>query len=98
MMRINPLMSGQITRVVICLVLAALFAIALERGGQQPLPAFCRRNRHRLLSIVASLGPLLIWLGRDHRLDTGGQPRIAGLAPGAADLSAIKSPGLPATT
>ncbi|MBL8850702.1 MAG: ABC transporter permease subunit [Planctomycetaceae bacterium] len=97
MMRINPLMSGQITRVVICLVLAALFAIALsaavsslfQRSAAATATAYC------LLWLVCA-GPLLIWLGRDAPF---GHETVSGalqFSPLAAALSAIRAPGFAA--
>jgi len=94
MMRINPLMSGQITRVVICLVLAALFAIALSaavsslfrRSATATATAYC------LLWLVCA-GPLLIWLGRDAPFGHGTVSRALQISPLAAALSAIRAPG-----
>jgi ABC-type transport system involved in multi-copper enzyme maturation permease subunit len=94
MMRINPLMSGQITRVVVCLVLAALFAIALsaavsslfQRSATATATAYC------LLWLVCA-GPLLIWLGRDAPFGHATVSRALLISPLAAALSAIKAPG-----
>lgn len=94
MMRINPLMSGQITRVVICLVMASLFAIALSaavssffhRSAAATATAYC------LLWLVCA-GPLLIWLGRDAPFGHSTVSRALLVSPLAAALSAIRSPG-----
>lgn len=94
MMRINPLMSGQIARVVVCLVLAAVFAIALSaavsswfsRSAPATATAYC------LLWLVC-VGPLLIWLGRDAPFGPATVNSVLRASPLAAALSVMEAPG-----
>jgi hypothetical protein len=97
MMRINPVMSGQIGRVVVCLVLAAVFAIALSAA----VSSFFRRSApatataYCLLWLIC-VGPLLIWLGRDAPFGHMAVSRALLASPLAAALSVIEAPGFAA--
>lgn len=94
MMRINPLLTDQIVRVVVCLVLAAVFAIALCAAVSsfflRSAPATA--TAYSLLWLVC-VGPLLIWLGRDAPFGHATVNGVLQASPLAAALSVMQAPG-----
>lgn len=94
MVYIDPGQRFQVQRVVICLLLTALFAMVASAG----IGSLFRRTSHAtsaayvLLLAVCAL-PLLVWLGRDAPFGHDTVERALTINPIAAALSVIRLPG-----
>ncbi len=94
MVWIEPRVSGQVQKVVICLVLSAAFSIVLSAT----VSSFFRRTSvatavSYVLLLLIYAGTMLVWLGRDAPFGHSTVETVLSLNPLAAALSVIKTPG-----
>src|SRR5262249_23322757 len=94
MMTVKPSLGHQIERVVICLVLTAVFAVllsaaasALFRSRAAPTPAAY------LALLAVGGGPLLVWLAREAPFGHATVQAALQINPVAAALQASETPG-----
>lgn len=94
MIWINPLVAEQVRQVVICLVLMAVFAIALSAT----VSSFFRQSAPSaatayILLLLLCVGTLLVWFGRDAPFGHSTVRAALLVNPMAAALSVINTPG-----
>ncbi len=94
MIYIEPGMSFQVQRVVVCLIATALFAMLLSSA----VGCLFKRTASATAAAYAALlavcvVPLLIWLGRDAPFGHGTVEAVLTINPVAAALSVIRMPG-----
>ncbi len=94
MVFIEPAMRNQVERVVVCLVLTAVFSLALSAC----VGSFFRRTAAAAMTAYGSLlalcgGTFLVWLGRDAPFGHSTVEAALTLNPIAAALAAIEAPG-----
>ncbi len=94
MVYIEPGMSLQVQRVVICLVLTAIFAMVLSAavGSLFARTAAATAGAYGVLLAICGL-PLLVWMGRDAPFGHDTVEAVLCFNPIAAALSVIRMPG-----
>ena len=94
MVYIEPGMELQVKRVVICLVLTAVFAMLLSSavGSLFQRTAAATASAYALLLAICAI-PLLVWMGRDAPFGHDTVEAALRLNPIAAALSVIRMPG-----
>ena len=94
MIYIDPQLRGQIPRVLVCLVLMAVFALTLSAA----VSSLCRRTAVATivaytLLITICAGTMLVWMGRDAPFGHSAVQAALLINPMAAALSLIETPG-----
>jgi ABC-type transport system involved in multi-copper enzyme maturation permease subunit len=94
MIYIEPAMANQVRRVLLCLLLTAVFALAVSAG----LGSLFRRTAPATMTAYAALlaicaGTMLVWAGRDAPFGHATVENVLKLNPVAAALSVIDAPG-----
>jgi ABC-type transport system involved in multi-copper enzyme maturation permease subunit len=94
MMTVKPELVPQVERVLICLVLMAVFAVMVGAVTSSFFPSTAAATAAANLVLVAvSIGPLLIWLARDTPFGFRTVETMLSLSPVAAALHASETPG-----
>jgi ABC-type transport system involved in multi-copper enzyme maturation permease subunit len=90
----QPTLSAQMERVVICLVLTAVFAVLLSAAASSAFRTTAVATVASYLALTAvCVVPLLVWLGREAPFGHATVQAILTIDPVAAALSACKTPG-----
>src|SRR5262249_3142299 len=104
MMTITPALIHQVQRVVACLVLAAVFAVLVSAAARPLFRSTAAATTASYLVLLAvTVGPLLVWLGREAPFGHATVQAALSIDPVAAALRASDTPGfaqyelLPAT-
>jgi ABC-type polysaccharide/polyol phosphate export permease len=94
MVYIEPGMTGQVWKVVICLGITAVFAMLLSAavGSLFSRTAAATAAAYGVLLSICAV-PLLFWLGRDAPFGHGTVEKALSINPIAAALSVIRMPG-----
>ena len=92
---VQPAMQAQIARVLVCLLLMAVFALSLSAA----VSSLCRRTAVATttaytLLVGMSAGTMLVWLGRDAPFGHATVQAVLRINPMAAALAEIETPGL----
>ncbi|MEX0818692.1 MAG: ABC transporter permease [Pirellulaceae bacterium] len=94
MIYIQPTMWLQVYRVMICLVLAAVYTVCVAAAvGSLFQRTATATTTCYIALIVLFLGPLLIWMGRDAPFSHGAVEAALSINPTGAALSIIEAPG-----
>lgn len=94
MLYIEPAMAQQVTRVLLTLLLTAVFAVLLSAAASSLFP----RTSHATMTAYAALmalcaGTLIVWLERDVRFGHSTVEAALSINPMAAALNLIEAPG-----
>jgi ABC-type transport system involved in multi-copper enzyme maturation permease subunit len=94
MMTIRPELAFRIQRVVLCLVMTAVFAVLLSAALSTLFRSTARATSASYIVILAiCVGPLLIWLGRDAPFGQSVVESFLTVSPVGAALQAADTPG-----
>jgi ABC-type transport system involved in multi-copper enzyme maturation permease subunit len=94
MMTIKPNLVDQVQRVVICLVLTAVFAVLVSAAASTLFRATAQATTASYLALLAlCAGPLLVWLAREAPFGRDTVERALTVSPVAAALQASATPG-----
>jgi ABC-type transport system involved in multi-copper enzyme maturation permease subunit len=93
-MQVRPELLYQVQRVVICLVLTAVFAVLLSAAASTLFRSTAAATVASYLMLLAvCVGPLLVWLGRDAPFGYRTVQAVLTVDPVAAALQASETPG-----
>ncbi len=94
MMTVKPTLVHQVQRVVVCLLLIALFAVLLSAAASTLFRSTAAATMASYLALLAvCVGPLLVWLGRDAPFGHATVEAVLTVDPVAAALQASDTPG-----
>ena len=94
MMTIKPELVHQVQRVVICLVLTALFVVLVSAAVSTLFRATAQATTAAYLALLSvCVGPLLVWLGREAPFGQAAVEAVLTVNPVAAALQASEMPG-----
>jgi ABC-type transport system involved in multi-copper enzyme maturation permease subunit len=95
LMALQPALTHQAQRVVICLVLTAVFAVLLSAAASSLFRSSAAATTASYLALLAVCGgPLLVWLGREAPFGHSTVQTALRVSPVAAALQAAGMPGL----
>jgi ABC-type transport system involved in multi-copper enzyme maturation permease subunit len=93
-MTVKPDLVHQVQRVVICLVLTAVFAVLFSAAASTLSRSTAKATTISYLALLAiCVGPLLVWLGRGAPFGRGTVEAALRINPVAAALQASETPG-----
>jgi ABC-type transport system involved in multi-copper enzyme maturation permease subunit len=94
MMATQPALIHQVERVVVCLVLTAVFAVLVSAAASTLFRSTAAATSASYVSLLAVfVGPLLVWLGREAPFGHATVQAILTVDPVAAALQASEMPG-----
>jgi len=94
MMTVEPSLVYQVQRVVICLVLTAVFAVLISATASTFFRSTAAATTASYIAILSiCVGPLLFWLGRDAPFGHSVVEAVLTVNPVAAALQASNTPG-----
>jgi ABC-type transport system involved in multi-copper enzyme maturation permease subunit len=94
MVAVKPELGYRVQRVVVCLVLLAVFAVLLSAAASTLFRSTAAATTASYLALLAvCVGPLLVWLGRDAPFGFSTVQAALTLDPVAAALRASDTPG-----
>jgi ABC-type transport system involved in multi-copper enzyme maturation permease subunit len=94
MMTIKPTLIGQVQRVIVCLLLTAVFAVLLSAAISTLFRSSAAATTASYVALLAvCVGPLLVWLGRDAPFGHATVQAVLTIDPVAAALQASETPG-----
>jgi ABC-type transport system involved in multi-copper enzyme maturation permease subunit len=94
MMTIKPALVYQVQRVVVCLILTAVFAVLLSGAVSTLFRSTATATTAAYLALLTiCVVPLLVWLGRDAPFGQATVQTVLSIDPVAAALQASENPG-----
>jgi ABC-type transport system involved in multi-copper enzyme maturation permease subunit len=91
---VKPELSAQVERVVICLILTAVFAVLLSAAASAVFRSTATATIASYVALLAvCVGPLLVWLGREAPFGHSTVQAVLLIDPVAAALQACDTPG-----
>jgi ABC-type transport system involved in multi-copper enzyme maturation permease subunit len=94
MMTVKPTLIHQVQRVIICLLMTAVFAVLLSAAASALFRSTATATTASYLVLLAvCVGTLLVWLGREAPFGHGTVERVLTVNPVAAALQASETPG-----
>ncbi len=94
MMTVKPELAYQVERVVICLVLTAIFVVLVSASVSTLFRSTALATTVAYVVLLAvCVGPLLVWLGREAPFGQGAVEAVLTVNPVAAALQASETPG-----
>jgi ABC-type transport system involved in multi-copper enzyme maturation permease subunit len=94
MMTVKPTLVHHVQRVVVCLVLTAVFAVLLSAAASTLFRSTAATTTASYLALLAlCMGPLLVWLAREAPFGHATVEAVLTIDPVAAALQASETPG-----